>query len=458
MIKDKEQKDAQLQTLAAQLEQIRTDLYKQVDDAIFNIARICAGASPNVVADVIAAVFHPINTTGAVTPMASKPVMTTRTLSNDTTASRTAKRNRVTDWTKSSDNALRQAHSKRRRSGMAIEPELNAELARRFHGYDTATQTFIGHKPPKGTVHPGIAAMAAVHKKPMTEWADITLKNAYYEALRKGDISAELNAELKRRFPEYDATTQKFVRKNAKSPKTLTWKKSLADLSDYTIKNMYYKLRDNGIPPKLNEELARRFPSYDKKTRAFVKLQRGEHIASAAEIEEIEHQQALAAARQRAEELAKKAAQRRADIAPAKTTSPQVTYIDDGDLIVTTKCLRISQDGPHYDVFVNGKRILHNHIGTKLQTFLNGTVLGVYGCVKDIPNFPDNPSWQVYDTKMSRRTFTQVHPYTKKSVYIKDIKAVGEKQIKLEVSNKMLVLLDQRPTQRIFKILSENTK
>jgi len=449
----------QQQELTAALEQMRQNLYKAVDNTVAAIARIGVNLTPAELAELIRLFLGSAYETPAA---AQAPIQqTVEPQTENETKSQTApqpkapvKRKRVTDWTKSSDNALRLAYSNRRRGGMAIEPELDAELARRFPGYDATTQTFVGNKRFKGAAHPAIAAMAAAHKKPMTEWADVTLKHAYYKARRNGNISAELNAELSRRFPEYDATTQKFV---TKSPKTSTCKKSLADLTDNTLKTMYYKLRDKGISAELNEELARRFPAYDKKTRTFVRLYQGERIATQSDIEEIEHQQALAAARQRAEERAKKAAQRSA-FAPAKTAPTARADKDDSDLVVTTKCLRISQDGPHYDVFVNGKRILHNHIGTQLQTFLNGTVLGVYGCVTDIPNFPDNPSWQVYDTNMKRRTFTQVHPYTKKSVYIKNIAQFAENQIRLEVSNKLLVLMDQRPSQRIFKIMSENTK
>lgn len=430
---NKDDMNARAQALAAQLEQMRTDMYKLVDNAILNIARTCAGMSPEMFEEVITSVFHPLES-AAVTAAASRPAATKK------------RPGRKAIWSRSSDKALRTAYANRRKKGQDIEPELEAELVKRFPTYDAATHTFTGRATPR----------------PYKDLSNNQIMVKYQAALMAGTpIADALHEELKRRYPtRYDAQNRVLSdkRKGGKQ------KKPLRELADKTLKIMYYNARSAGnVPAELNNELARRFPAYDKKTQTFVDLRGGYRVATKEEIEEIEKHNAAIAAARRAEERKKQEAQRRvAEEKQAKSATPEVvsatTPAAPSELLVTTKRLRISQDGVHNDVFVNGKCILHNHIDTQVQVFLNGTVLGIYGRTTDIPNYPDNPSWQVYDTNMKRRTFSQVHPYTRKSVYIKSIAPIGDTQIALDVSNKMRVILDARPVTQIFKIVSQDQK
>ena len=433
------------QALAAQLEQMRTDMYKLVDNAILNIARTCAGMSPEMFEEVITSVFHPLESAAA-TAAASRPAATKK------------RPGRKAIWSRSSDKALRTAYANRRKKGQDIDPELEAELVKRFPTYDAAMHTFTGRATPR----------------PYKDLSNNQIMVKYQSALMAGTpITDALHEELKRRYPmRYDAQNRVMSDKRNGGKQ----KKPLRELADKTLKIMYYNARSAGnIPAELNNELARRFPAYDKKTQTFVDLRGGYRLATKEEIEEIDKRNAAIAAARRAEERKKQEAQRRiaeekqaAEKQAAQTTTeqpvaasvtpaaPQVAA--PSELLVTTKRLRISQDGVHNDVFVNGKCILHNHIDTRVQVFLNGTVLGIYGRTTDIPNYPDNPSWQVYDTNMKRRTFSQVHQYTRKSVYIKSIAPIGDSQLSLEVSNKMRVILDARPVTQIFKIVSEDRK
>ena len=141
---------------------------------------------------------------------------------------------------------------------------------------------------------------------------------------------------------------------------------------------------------------------------------------------------------------------------PVSKPAPEQITVLEGQLNVTMRRTKIGLDGAFYDVYVNGKRILHNHINTQLHTFLNGTILGVYGTATDIANLPTKQSWQIYDTRMSRRTFTQTNPITKKNVYITGVHTLGDDKLVLDVSNKMRVQLDYKPSDIVFKILSEN--
>lgn len=442
---NKDDMNTRAQALAAQLEQMRTDMYKLVDNAILNIARTCAGMSPEMFEEVITSVFHPLESAAA-TAAASRPAATKK------------RPGRKAIWSRSSDKALRTAYANRRKKGQDIDPELEAELVKRFPTYDAAMHTFTGRATPR----------------PYKDLSNNQIMVKYQSALMAGTpITDALHEELKRRYPmRYDAQNRVMSDKRNGGKQ----KKPLRELADKTLKIMYYNARSAGnIPAELNNELARRFPAYDKKTQTFVDLRGGYRLATKEEIEEIDKRNAAIAAARRAEERKKQEAQRRiaeekqaAEKQAAQTTTeqpvaasvtpaaPQVAA--PSELLVTTKRLRISQDGVHNDVFVNGKCILHNHIDTRVQVFLNGTVLGIYGRTTDIPNYPDNPSWQVYDTNMKRRTFSQVHQYTRKSVYIKSIAPIGDSQLSLEVSNKMRVILDARPVTQIFKIVSEDRK
>lgn len=110
------------------------------------------------------------------------------------------------NWSEKSVAALRAAYAYRKKKGIAIEPELNAELAARFPGYDAAQQIFTGR-----------VKKEKVKKVRIINWSeksDDILRKAYKHRQNTG-IDDALNAELAARFPtEYDASTRKFVKKN----------------------------------------------------------------------------------------------------------------------------------------------------------------------------------------------------------------------------------------------------
>lgn len=326
-----------------------------------------------------------------------------------------AENNAARGWDKISDGALRQAYHYRRRKGKDIEPELAAEMARRFKGFDAEARCFS---------HRGRKAAAPNPYKKLSK-NDLAAK---YHVMRMHgeEIDDDLNAELKRRFNRYDAETRTF-REDMRGKKT----KPLQDLADNTLKTKYYAMRRAGkkIPNDMNEELARRFPNYNKETWEFVNLRGGYVIAEEP-----------------------KPAQ------PKPAPTPKKTKTENGDLIVETKMTKISPDGVFYDVYVNGKRILRNNVDTKVQTFLDGTVLGVYGIATDIAELPTKPSWQIYDANLHRRTFDNTDSITKKQVYIKSIRETGDGTLDLWVSNNMHVYPSKKDLGRIFKIMTENEK
>lgn len=435
--------DKEKEFLTQEIKMLRRNVFKAVDTAIGNILRCCVNLSPEMIEQVVAGVFNTAVKEKVATSVA--PVVKQTASAADDAASQAArpatKRSpgRKAIWSQSSEKSLRQAYCKRRRANREIEQELEAELIKRFPTYDAATHTFTGR-----SKRDDATDKVQMHRvripRPYKDLSnnDIMIK---YHAAQMADTPIEdaLHVELKRRYPtRYDAVNR-VLRDGKRAGKQ---KRPLRELSDNTIKTMYYTSRTKGISNELHAELIRRFPGYDAKTRTFIRLGRGERFMTQAEIKEYE-------AQQRRDAVAK---------ATDTTLAPKKSPVSDGLLNVSVLRTKMSPDGVFYDVYVNGTRILHNHIGTEIHTFMNGTVLGVYGTATDIPNLPTKPSWQIYDTKLSRRTFAQTNSITKKNVYITRVAPIGDKQLSLEVSNKMHVILDYKPSDIVFKIASENEK
>lgn len=162
------------------------------------------------------------------------------------------------DFSKLKSSSLRRYYSLRRQSNKPIEDELNEELARRFSGYDKETKTF-GHYNPD----------AKTKKTDWTQTKDIGLRQAYNHRIKNAlPIETELDDELARRFPGYDKETKTF---GHYKPKTKRNTKNLANTTDSNLRKNYLHRKKNNLPIEdaLNEELARRFPGYDKETKTF---------------------------------------------------------------------------------------------------------------------------------------------------------------------------------------------
>lgn len=153
----------------------------------------------------------------------------------------------IKEWSKLSDSALRQTYIHRISDGKPIEPELNDELARRFPGYDKDTHSF--------------------GKTDWSKSSKLSLRQTYTKRVNNGKpIKPELNEELARRFPNYDKETQTFGKFSNSVPK------DLSILTDNALRSLYkYRTKiGRNIEPDLNEELAKRFPGYDKEKQQFV--------------------------------------------------------------------------------------------------------------------------------------------------------------------------------------------
>ena len=159
------------------------------------------------------------------------------------------------DFSSFKNKNLRQTYNYYKKKTETIPDELNAELAKRFPNYNLKTQTFS-----KG-------------KKTSKTWkllSDKQLKNAFYYRKNKGyPITPELNAELTKRFSNYDIKTETFN----KTLKAFKPSKNWSKCSNSYLKNTYYKIKKSGntIPENLNIELAKRFPKYNPQNQTFIK-------------------------------------------------------------------------------------------------------------------------------------------------------------------------------------------
>lgn len=98
-----------------------------------------------------------------------------------------------------------------------------------------------------------------------------TLRCAYYYRIRTGhDIEAELESELVRRFPTYDAETHSFVPRQTQKNN----KDSIQNLPNNKLITQYQVSKLNGLPisDELHLELIHRFPNcYDAQNRTLTK-------------------------------------------------------------------------------------------------------------------------------------------------------------------------------------------
>ncbi len=166
---------------------------------------------------------------------------------------------------------------------------------------------------------------------------------------------------------------------------------------------------------------------------------------------------------------------------PAASTVPQITNIvpdksspiksDDKNAVpqkvsdqttkthvlsVTVKQVKMTLDGTYNDVFVNGNLILKNHLNTRIATFMDGTILGVYGIVTTDSKLPTRPLWQIYDPDLRARTFGRPMMYSQTHTYICDVMENTD-NLRLMLSNRSSILLNSSKVHalargRIFDI------
>lgn len=333
----------------------------------------------------------------------------------------------TTDWTQSSDNTLRSIYYYYRKKDGVISDALNAELARRFPSYNAGAQAF--ERQTAAETQPRATQVA----KDWGKRSNSALRQAFYFYKKRGRaIPDGLNAELVQRFPTYSADTQTFGNNVvAKRKRSSNPNKQWDQCKDMALRRAYsfYKKQGRALPDGLHAELGRRFAGYDMTTHTF--------------------------GNKRARATTAKAPQTN----PAK---PKPAAHPTIELSVTLKPVKMTLQGTYNDVYINGKRVLHNHVDTELKTFLGGTILGVHGIVTDDPGLPARPVWMVYNTDLVPNKWVGKDKFSGYNVYVAKI-GEGADVLRLIASNRMQILLEMEKYQklaagRIFAIKEEKTK
>lgn len=359
-------------------------------------------------------------------------------ISNNTPAvkaappAKTKKKKSPVDYTKKSDAALRTAHAYRKKHGLAIEPELNAELARRFPGYDVETKQFKGVQKSVRTTHQRKTNIDYTVK---SDWA---LRALYSYRKKHGqDIEPELNEILAARFKGYDAAQQKFTgrggkrKTKAKKERIINWSEKPDDILRNAFK---HRKHTTGIDDALNAELARRFPNeYDPTTRTFIK-QKKVHTFTTKDTK-----QSAMTATTNARHTTTTA------LRPATTDTAVPT------LSVKLKLVKQSLQDAYYNVYVNGKLILRNHANTELQLFGEGTLLAVHGIVTDNKNLPRRPLYMIYDTNLVANKWAGRDKIAGYDIYAKSINPSPD-GVNVTLSNRCTILLNNEKLKRLAGI------
>lgn len=354
------------------------------------------------------------------------------------------------------DRSLKNAYRREKRAGH-VSDEVMAEMKKRFPNYGKRSPD-AGKKP-----------------LPISQLTPKGLDYRYRNEMKKfGKISDELNDAMAVVFPTtYDPVARKFKAPVQKQPKPV------AELTDNSLMIKYYRMRKAGnVTDEMNAEMARRFPNeYDSVNRVYSKRlnkTKQEKVAPAekapvkpapkpaptpkatpAVTKPVQKPVVKSVATDESNEPSTDdmmKAMRGLDIvAPVQKPKPRPKPqpITDPILNVT-----VEHGKKGNDIFVNGACVLRNHNGTRLQTFLNGEYLGVYGTPTDRSNLPRVPQWQIYNTNMTPQTFA-VDYFTGKSSYAKTAREKDDAKLILQTDKNTLYVLTPKNTGRKFVIPDE---
>ncbi len=281
-----------------------------------------------------------------------------------------------------------------------LPPELNQTLAKVFpKNYDPITQTFIGLKNKGKSQTPGT-------RKPLNEMSDKALYSYYYRLKScKCDIPDDLSKLLQEKFKSFDPANGFVQTKYIERVDDINFIRSA---KDDVLMRLYKSLkRTDSIPEKFNKELAKRFDNYDPEKMEF-----------------------------RAKEKPTKNLSFQHFISRPKEFNMPV-------LTLSKKLLRTSPAGQHYDVFVNGVMILHDHINTEINVCLDGQYACIFGITLNAADIPEKPIYQIFDHNVQPKTFPHLVQYTNQQIYIKRIFET-KNHLQLEISNQTQIILNRR--------------
>lgn len=137
----------------------------------------------------------------------------------------------------------------------------------------------------------------------------------------------------------------------------------------------------------------------------------------------------------------------------------QLTY---KDMVVSVEPKKTTLEGCYNDVYVNGKKLLTNHVDTELRLLADNTLLAIHGIVTDNKRFSTIPAWLVYDTELNLRLPDKKLSFSKYNVVALGVYETPS-DVRLDLNDKTKVFLSKKRMQKIaegkrFVIEKQKTK
>ena len=364
---------------------------------------------------------------------------------------------RRTDWMKAPLMSLRSAYYNRKRHGLDIEDALQEALAKRIPTYDRENQVFTGRtvmKSPKPRkVVAQKSSVAPGHKMPLVSKRSNAGKHALYfdNGVNMTNISNRASAPYALCLVDAEsglAVVRKFVNQqeacllivNLNDGKIVPEVKNGVDVVYVdTANHSLYAMQDKYTSTSYWALSAKSEPSQ-------VMIVPGDAFSIAADT--IRPATILVDANGQTEkldsvvldktndELAKKLAvlfeQNKKEMVSEDGEMP---LPDEKDLVVLVKPVKTTLDGTYNNVFVNGFRLLKNHLNTDVDILFDGTLLAVHGVMSESSEYPAQPVWQLYDADLRSRVPLHKQKFNNYNIYAKSLRTDGN-QLRMDMSNR----------------------
>ena len=409
-----------------------------------------------------------------------------------------------TDWTNAKPTDLRGAYAYRKRTNSPIEPELERALAETFSTYDTTTHKFNGRGGrPKVAKTTKIKANKRVTKQstPTTQMGMTlpiySIKTPNNKYVLRFDNGTDHSCLSKAATAPYELclldTKSRFavIRKQCGQNKNILFvfkyntgntipeikhgiqrvNYDAANHALYTTadnsKSIYYWHLSNGQSPNQTVSLPAKLPEIRansiKKETIIIDNNGNTTVHPIFVLFDITNcseqnnklLELIAASKSVATTPAPE------QIIPSKTVAKKSAVFTD-ELIVEITPIKTTLDGQYNNVFVNGKKILSNHLNTSTEILFDGLLLAIHGTITSDPKFPTTPVWQIYDTDLRSRIPLQRQKFNKYNVYAKQMYTSPD-AIRLDMSNRSNVFIKAEriranATKKRFKMKNQHTK
>ena len=367
--------------------------------------------------------------------------------------------NRRTNWNKATAAALRSAFAYRKKTDKPIEPELNTALANQFPDYDPKTQRFTRER--------GRTTTYGSRLLPL--FSHITQRNTYALRFNNRQTGQPL---LHSATAPYDLCLLDTKMHIAIVRKPIALNKNLLFIIDY-VRGTVIPESKTGLESVSYNATAHEFittpkkyntvhhwvlsPSHNTTKTMFIPSQYPSILANAAHKQTIiiddngittthpnmqlpqqdchdtlnRELQKILSSRPEPQKVVPQT-QQTPPTTTIKTSKPNVDEQSGVDntatttLTVTVKPIKTTLDGTYNNVFINGEKILSNHLNTRIDLLYDNRLLAIHGIVTDNPNMPQIPTWQVYDTQLQSKIPTHKQKYNNYSIYSTHIHTTAE--------------------------------